>query len=628
MKVMDHLRLAALTGLFVGIVFGTIDIIARIVVLSFEWFELYQTLLLSSIIFAFAFITIALILIIILKGLKIRANKDRLSLFYVTSAISLLMLLYSAIIVNRFILSDIRHWNDPLKLKVNFLIILTVGVIYILLFIKGRNLILNVMSFFRKENIKNIMKNYLFLIVVFAIASFFIDVYSLNNIPDTTNGGAFESPNVLLISMDTTRADHLSTYGYHLNTSPNIDKLASSSVVFDNAISVSSWTLPAHASVFTGKYPSNHGAVQTYQMLDSDETTLAEILREKGYNTAAFISGPYVKAKYGLGQGFLTYKDRLDFVEYVHIFNNFYIRSIIVSFFQWFNKVFFMVDGERTSEEVNNDVFKWLDKNKDGPFFLFVHYFDPHDPYTLGEEFRERFTNETREYKEVEKTYGIERYGTASKGIVDYMISLYDTEIFYLDNNLGRLFNKLEELELKNNTIIIIFGDHGEEFYDHGGFLHRKTLYEEVINVPLIIYYPQKFEAQRIRDRTSIVNIFPTLLDMLQIKVPEDVDGVSLLPLIKNLSDSEEYVFSELEGQPNLGEPEKQIAISYKGWKLIEVYPEKETLPSSLFFLGNDSKEQKNLYDVNSEKRDELRKYMFQITEYGEKNDFIAESNG
>jgi arylsulfatase A-like enzyme len=356
----------------------------------------------------------------------------------------------------------------------------------------------------------------------------------------------------------------------------------------------------------------------THQKLENEELTLAEILREKGYNTVGFAGGAFCKAKYGIGQGFTTYKDRLDFFELMNTFDRFSIRGGLYFYFPNLHDSIFGTDRERPSEEINKDVFRWLENNKDSTFFMFINYFDPHSPYNKGFEFKHQFTDENRDYSEVRNMLRVKRYDNVSEHVLDYTISLYDTEIFYLDYHIGKLLNKLDELGLKNNTIIIITADHGEEFYEHGGFDHGLTLYEEVIHVPFIIYYPKEFEPQRIEKRVENMNIFSTILDILEIEEPENIDSLSLVPLMKRESGYDrKYAFSQLFGRLYMEELEEtnQQSVSVDDWKLIEVSPEKETLPSSLFNLKTDPEEQKNLYDKYSEKKKLLEEYIADITE-------------
>jgi len=613
MKTFGHIKLAAFIGLLVGILHGTIDIIARLIVLRFEWFELYQTLLISSITFALIFIIISILIEFIRKIMKLKITKKTLFVFYGVNSILLLILFYVATIVNRDLLSKFVFFS-PTSLAVNLPIFLILGLSYILLLTKGKELVYSIISFFNKRKIRKIINNIIFIVIVFIIISLIIDLYLINYISgfaqDSKLGGY---PNIILISLDAVRTDHLSLYGYPLETSPNLDKLSKESLVFENSISSAVWTIISHGAIFTGKYASHFDPEHTNKGLNDEETTLAEILRVKGYNTVGFISAPWIKAKFGLGQGFVTYKDRLDFFEHGLTFDKFSIKGAIFTFLPIYKSII-DTDRFRTAEKTNKFVFKWLDENKDDPFFMFVHYSEIHDPYVEKEEFRKKFTNDTRDFKELKRQFvestNKKRYGNVSKDVVSSLIKLYDAAIYNIDYEVGNLLRKLDELGIKNNTIIIITADHGEEFYEHGYFLHGRTLYQELIHVPLIIYYPKEFKAKRIKEIVSTIDIFPTVLDVLDMEIPDDIDGVSLLPLINNPRNYDrEYVKSELFGLPGY-ETEQQIAVFHGDWKLIEVKPEVETIPSGLYNLRTDPKEQKNLYDIYPAKRESLKKYI------------------
>lgn len=617
MKMLENFKLAAFIGALVGLFFGVVDILARIIAMSFEWFEFYQALLIPMMIFTIGFIFLSLLIEVFGRVIKVNISKQTLSLIYFVSATSIFLLFYSEIFIIKIFLFPYANFFDPSVLKVSLAIACIIGLIYILLLTKGRRQILSFLSFAVERGLKKFAKNLLFIAGVFIIISFVMDLYILSYPPTPILNEELEGyPNIILIVSDSLRADHLSTYGYELETSPNIDKLAKESIVFESAISSAPWTIPSISSIFTGKNPSNHNSTTRHMVLDADELTLAEILRKKGYNTAGFSGDSFIKAKYGMGQGFITYRDRLDFFEYITTYKKFDIRYLL-SFLPIYRLI--GADGELTAEELNSDIFRWLDNNKQEPFFMFIMYNDPHDPYNLGEEFRGQFTNETRDYRIIPKTQSIKRGEHAPKEIVDYMIALYDTEIFYLDHHIGKLLNKLEEIDLKSNTIIVITADHGEEFYDHGDFGHWGTLYEEAIHVPLIIYYPKEFEARRVEKRVGTVNIFPTVLDTLGIELPDEIDSISLLPLIENRTGYDrEYALSEFTGRPYWNES-TQRTISYKNWKLIEVaIPRKELVDSALFNLEEDPKELNNLYDINIKERELLQEYLSNLTTWPE----------
>ena len=615
MKSPEHFKLAVFTGLIVGVLHGSVDIIAKFAVWSFEWFELYQTLLSSILVFTFIFAAIGIFFEALIRILKLRLPKNKYHAIYFTASIALLLFFYAATIVNRDILYRFTLW-DWQSLVANFLVFSAISLLSLFIFTKGEGIIYLLIDFFNKTKVKKFVGNYIFAVSVFIIVSLIMDVYLLNDF--TSSGEKLEGyPNIVYISMDSVRADHLSMYGYKVQTSPNLDKFSKNAVVFKNVISPSLWTILVHGGIFTGKYVSTFDPDHTNQGIKKEEKTFVEVLKDNGYNTAGFVSAAWIKSKYGFGQGFNLYKDRMDFLEHKLTYDKFSIKGAIFTFVPNIQNIM-DIDAVRSSEEINKDAFKWLEKNKDDTFFLFLHYEGPHAPYNPSKEFRERFTDDPRSFEELEAAYekstGLKRYGNVSENVINGLVNLYDAGIAELDYNINLLLDKMEGLGLKNNTLIIIAADSGEEFYDHGYFKHSRTLYQEIVHVPLLIYYPDKLKPEIIEEPVSTIDIFPTVFDILKIVVPEGIDGVSLIPLIKNDgSYQREFVKSELFGLPG-HETKKQTAIIHNEWKLIEVEPETGTIKPGLYNLNTDPKEQKNLYYIFPEKRKLLQKYINDTT--------------
>ena len=311
--------------------------------------------------------------------------------------------------------------------------------------------------------------------------------------------------NVLLISIDTLRADHVGAYGYERSTTPNLDSLASGAILFENAISQAPSTLPSHTSMLTSLYPSEHGA-EIWSYLGGSKTTLAEILKSRSYSTAAFVSGSQLNKSYNLGQGFDTYDDS---------------------------------SMEKNAGNVTALSLDWLSEHYKEKFFLLVHLFDPHHPYSPPEGYNVFDTfNDTKSVVWNASSLSIEDSTGLLLGIrsgrvnitekeLEHLISLYDGEIRHADYNAGILLDRVGKLGIANRTIIIIVSDHGEEFKDHGGMLHSHTLYNELLRVPLIIKVPG-MPAARIGGQARLIDIMPTVLDALGIAA-ENLRGVSLL---------------------------------------------------------------------------------------------------
>lgn len=586
----DSIKLAGFTGLTVGIIHGSIDILARILSLGFEWFEIYQTLLISIVFFALLFFMLGIFIFLISRAIKVLADKKTAYTFYFSTAAMVLLVFYVSIIINRFILEQ-NGLSNPLNASFTIGAIFIILALYIFSFVKWKVKILNAALYSKK--FKGFVLNYAFIAVISIVVSLSIDIYLLNHIETFNDPGLKGKPNVIVFMWDGTRPDHISTYGYKWKTTPNLDKFAEQSIVFEDAFSTAPMSLPSQSSFLTGRYSFNHGAVIRQQILSDKETTIAEIMSQNGYNTAAFPGGVYTKRKYGMLQGFRTIRDRMDFFEYVHTFDKLSLRETLTTFVPFYSRIM-KLDAEKTGEEVNNDVFKWLDKNKDYPFFAWVSYNQPHTPYTDGQEHRDELRNYTK-------------YNTK----LDATIASYDAEIYSSDKQFGRFMEQLDEYGLINDTIIIIWADHGKHFYERGNFTSN-TLNRESIHVPLIVYYPKEFKPARIKEKVELIDVFPTILDFTKITKPKNIDGISLLPLVNGQSFKKPFLLAEQYGRP-IDDAFEQIAIQQGDWKLITVKPESSMVPPGLYNTRNDPLEQNNLIKVNAKKRDELQKIILNI---------------
>lgn len=302
-------------------------------------------------------------------------------------------------------------------------------------------------------------------------------------------------PNIVVLLLDTLRADHLSIYGHSRNTTPNLDKFGRENAVYLNVMSAAPWTPPSVASIFTGLYPASHRmmppasrkkAVKTSRGLSSHVHTMAEIFKAAGYYTASVSSNPWIGPEFGYQQGFDSF---------VHI-------------------------SRAKAEEVNNEAFKTLDarKDKSDPFLLYLHYLDPHDPYKPPPEFKALYENaEPLKYGD-DQIYADE---------MQELLKLYDGEISYLDHHLEMLFQRLKSDGLYDDAVIVIVGDHGEQFMEHGRQGHGYYLYNDELHVPLLVKAPDKRSVVN-SDTVSTVDIFPTLLELSGLKIPNHLPGVSL----------------------------------------------------------------------------------------------------
>jgi arylsulfatase A-like enzyme len=322
-----------------------------------------------------------------------------------------------------------------------------------------------------------------------------------------------QAPNIVFITLDTVRADHLSSYGYSRPTTPKLDRLARSGVLFENAISPTSWTLASHASMFTGLLPHQHGAGYDVPM-PRGARTLAEILRSRGYETAGFTSNfHYLEKGWGLARGFKTYQDNSASLRH-NLAQTFVGSAIIQPVYQ--NLVCYDDFNRLNARELNQDVFNWFRRRSTRPFFLFINYLDAHEPYLAPPPDDRRFG--TVPMSLVHRLHHASSNTSApphfTAGERASLIAAYDNCIAYLDGQVGRLLRFLRRSPEWKNTVVIITSDHGEEFGGHGHYSHGKDLYRAALDVPLIIAGPGVPSGLRIRHVVATQQIFSTVLDL------------------------------------------------------------------------------------------------------------------
>ena len=313
--------------------------------------------------------------------------------------------------------------------------------------------------------------------------------------------GTFPGMNVLLFTLDTTRADHIGCYGDSDARTPNIDRLAAEGVRFSNATAQAPLTLPSHSSIFTGTYPFLHGVRDNGGFyLGPEKTTLAELLKQKGRATSAFVGAFVLDSRWGLNQGFDHYFDNFDFAKYKKIS----LDSV-----------------QREGGEVVKAFFEWFQSNGDRPFFSWIHFYDPHTPYEPPEPYKSEHSG---------RPWG-----------------LYDGEIAYVDSLVGKVLESLREKGVLDRTIIVVAADHGESLGEHGESSHAFFIYDATVSVPLIIKVPSsKWKAKVIDAQVENVDIMPTILDLLGVAVPNEVQGRSLVPLLAgSRAGAERMAYSE-----------------------------------------------------------------------------------
>ena len=359
-----------------------------------------------------------------------------------------------------------------------------------------------------------------------------------------------EPPNILWIVLDTVRADHLSSYGYFRKTTPNIDRIASEGALFENAISAAPWTLPSHASMFTGLYPSRHRADAEHLFLADEFDTIAEILHRHGYKTFGYSNNPFVSAKTNLNQGF----DVFEYSEWGrrHDLNSYLMMNDMARNFK-----ILVGTGDKGARETNKKVMEWIRSCHDSgpPFFIFINYIDAHLPYNPPRSYADFYLLDKAEALVKAKKVNKDPYAYLSEKVqmspedFEILRSLYDGEISYLDSSINQLVDLLSRLRILDKTMLIITSDHGENIGDHHLMDHLFCLYDTLLHVPLIIRYPKVFKPRsRIQEQVQTTDIVPTILNILGIDWNEagKIDGHSLVPSVgKAQQQDSEFSISE-----------------------------------------------------------------------------------
>jgi arylsulfatase A-like enzyme/Tfp pilus assembly protein PilF len=373
---------------------------------------------------------------------------------------------------------------------------------------------------------------------------------------------AGRGPNVLLITLDTTRADHLGCYGYARARTRHLDQLAREGVRFEWAFSPAPITLPAHASILTGLYPFEHGVRNNGDFYLADRfETLATVLHKAGYRTAAFVSSFILDRRYGLARGFDVYDDRQEAT-----------GSQVVN-----------LEAERRGDRTALVLSSWLDtygRDRSSPFFAWLHLFDPHEPYAPPQPFRQAFAD-----------------------------APYDGEIAFDDAIVASVMDKLGQLSLRDETLVVIVGDHGESLGDHGEETHSMFVYDSAIRVPLIIWRPGIVPSGVVvHDAVRLTDVAPTVIDLVgAVRLPAS-NGRSLVPLIQGRRTAPVPVYSEtLLPQLYMNwAPLKSVRDDR--WKLIEA-PRPE-----LYDVQNDPAEHENRYEQQPQTTRVLQELLERLT--------------
>ncbi len=387
-------------------------------------------------------------------------------------------------------------------------------------------------------------------------------------------------PNVLLYLIDTLRADRVGAYGSTRGLTPRIDALARQGVVFERTTAASSWTKPSTATILTGLPPAVHGATRLDRRLPSAVQTLAEVLRDAGYRTGGWSANAHVTAATGFDQGF----ERFEFLDELARAEALGRRALA-----WLD------ESARASSG--------LDRTQAPPFFLYVHAIDPHAPYEPPEDLRRRFAPNvpagSGSLGQVEAVYrALDRKHPEAKALLARMPPLYDAEIAGIDRSFGALLDELDRRGELRHTLVVVISDHGEEFGEHGGLGHGKTLYREVLDVPWIVRLPGQSAGRRIAAPAAHLDVMPTILAALGIPAGADLYGVDrLAPEAR-----EGPRFSHLDYEGRQGG-----SVELGNWHLIEPWSRKFSRAGKLFNLAADREEARDLAAKNPVRAGYLR---------------------
>ncbi|HEU5182241.1 MAG TPA: sulfatase [Candidatus Polarisedimenticolia bacterium] len=398
---------------------------------------------------------------------------------------------------------------------------------------------------------------------------------------------ADKRPDLILILVDTLRADHLHAYGYPRETSPALDALAARGVLFEQAISAAPWTLPSSMSILTGRLPSHHRLENDGLKLSAGIPTLPEVLRGSGYATAAVVSHIYVGRPFGFDRGFDRFED-----------------------FGLSQGYRFEASLEPHASAVTDAALRLAQEAGDKPLFLLAHYFDPHWDYDPPAPYAERFA--TPYSGSISGKYSsFSEYARPDKDLseadLQHLRDLYDGEIAYTDAEIGRLLDSLERVRGNRARVVTLVADHGEEFKEHRSLGHGRNLYDEVVRVPLIVADSRAAQPRKIGAQVSSVDLMPTLCVLAEVPPPRGVDGTSLAPLLAGQSAPARAAVSE--------------TIRFDAYRKSYRLPDAKLIVSlenngrELYSLAQDPGEQTNLWARQGEQALALERALFDKVE-------------
>jgi arylsulfatase A-like enzyme len=442
--------------------------------------------------------------------------------------------------------------------------------------------------------------------------------------------------NVLLVTMDTQRADYLGCYGDKITRTPNIDALASESAVFMEAYSQIPITLPSHLSIFTSTYPAVHGVRSNTKprKMPGRLNTMAEIFKDHGYRTGAVVSAYILSSLYETARGFDTYDDKFENKEFYRLMR---VKPKL-TIARAIEIVGIKPDKhyERKANKTTSRAIGWLDELRDNiPFFLWVHYYDPHCYYNPPSPWDTLYFENTKNIDEIEDVLAKARTYFPKQTIqtelsdkeLQVVDALYRGEVSFMDFHFGKLVSHLERKGFLDNTLIVLTADHGETIGEHNTLGHSMWLYRPIIHIPLLIYHPGSVPSIIVEKETvQSIDIMPTILDILNIPIPEQVQGRSLVPLFSGKSQETATAYFETLCASRV--ERRSVGVRFGPWKYI-YHPWGDI--ELLFHLEDDPMEVNNLIAVETNLAEKMRKkaesYLAQgeSAEYGEEIEQLPE---
>lgn len=438
-------------------------------------------------------------------------------------------------------------------------------------------------------------------------------------------------PNILLVVLDAVRFDHLSCYGYEKKTTPNIDRLSTGGILFENAFSTSCWTPPSHASLFTGLYPSFHGVYTGDSVLDVPDPTLVEILQDAGYRTLGISSIPQLSVTKRFNRGF---------DEYVEAWK---LNQTPRTALKWKAKIrSFLHLDDPVTRYIYEQIRRWIkERNPSMPFFIFANMNTAHSPYDPPTRYLSRHATSPTSFRMTKKLKDLAaregyRYMARQMEVTENefrgLESLYDGEITYLDELLGHLFVFLQAEDLLEDTLILLLADHGENFGDHGLMYHQFCLYDSLIRIPMIWHYPRAIpHGERTSTLASMVDVMPSILGLAALP-PESYSSTQGACLFQgpqsSYSEGRDFVVAEYQAPPGVFNyfrrmtPNFDYSVYERGYKSIRTLRHKYIVSSNgheeLYDLAKDPKEQSNIRSSLPGIADSFRQTLFKtVRDFG-----------